>query len=154
MVAIGLIGFKPGSFHVVGIKRCGLKVFADPFAYVKRVDLICPGFPADCLETLQEINDENREYFQAAGGETFHYIPALNDRGDRDADSFRYTGSRAKESGVDNRNQHDAESGQKSGLRRRCMNQPHSLEYIGEKDATAGQQPGPELLGGVVERAR
>jgi hypothetical protein len=40
MVAIGLIGFKPGSFHVVGIKRCGLKVFADPFAYVKRVDLI------------------------------------------------------------------------------------------------------------------
>jgi len=49
---------------------------------VRRVDVICPGFPADCLETLQEINDENREYFQAAGGETFHYIPALNERGD------------------------------------------------------------------------
>jgi len=46
------------------------------------VDVVCPGFSADCLETLQEIDDENREYFLEAGGETFRYIPALNDRSD------------------------------------------------------------------------
>ncbi len=46
---------------------------------VRRVDLICPGFSADCLETLEEINMENREVFLAHGGEQFHYIPALND---------------------------------------------------------------------------
>ncbi|HEB58824.1 MAG TPA: ferrochelatase [Gammaproteobacteria bacterium] len=45
---------------------------------VRRVDLICPGFAADCLETLEEINMENREVFLAHGGEQFHYIPALN----------------------------------------------------------------------------
>ncbi|SEH04627.1 ferrochelatase [Candidatus Venteria ishoeyi] len=45
----------------------------------KRVDVICPGFAADCLETLEEINEENRGYFLQAGGEAFHYIPALND---------------------------------------------------------------------------
>ena len=49
---------------------------------VRSVDVICPGFSADCLETLEEIGDENREIFTAAGGERFHYIPALNDRAD------------------------------------------------------------------------
>ncbi len=46
---------------------------------VKHVQLICPGFAADCLETLEEIDKENREVFLAAGGEGFGYIPALND---------------------------------------------------------------------------
>ena len=46
---------------------------------VKSIDIMCPGFPADCLETLEEINMENREYFIEAGGEDYHYIPALND---------------------------------------------------------------------------
>ncbi len=45
---------------------------------VKSVDVICPGFSADCLETLEEIVEENRDYFVEAGGEDFHYIPALN----------------------------------------------------------------------------
>ncbi|MGM0476091.1 MAG: ferrochelatase [Pseudomonadota bacterium] len=49
---------------------------------VGRVDVICPGFSADCLETLEEIGEENRAYFQEAGGGEFHYIPALNDRAD------------------------------------------------------------------------
>jgi ferrochelatase len=49
---------------------------------VKSVDVICPGFSADCLETVEEIDVENREAFLAAGGETFHYIPALNERTD------------------------------------------------------------------------
>jgi len=49
---------------------------------VGRVDVICPGFAADCLETIEEINAENREIFQEAGGGDFHYIPALNDGAD------------------------------------------------------------------------
>ncbi len=49
---------------------------------VKSVDVICPGFSADCLETIEEIGVENREAFEAAGGEHFHYIAALNDRDD------------------------------------------------------------------------
>ncbi|PCH84168.1 MAG: ferrochelatase [Piscirickettsiaceae bacterium] len=43
------------------------------------VDVICPGFAADCLETLEEIAMENREVFLQAGGEAYRYIPALND---------------------------------------------------------------------------
>ena len=43
------------------------------------VDVICPGFAADCLETLEEIAIQNLEIFQSAGGGRFNYIPALND---------------------------------------------------------------------------
>ena len=46
---------------------------------VKRVDVMCPGFTADCLETLEEINLEARQAFLGAGGEQFHYIACLND---------------------------------------------------------------------------
>jgi protoporphyrin/coproporphyrin ferrochelatase len=46
----------------------------------ERVDMICPGFPADCLETLEEIGQEVRDAFVAAGGQTYHYIACLNDR--------------------------------------------------------------------------
>lgn len=49
---------------------------------VKSVEVICPGFSADCLETLEEIAGENREIFIKAGGEVFFYIPALNGRDD------------------------------------------------------------------------
>ncbi len=45
---------------------------------VKSVDIICPGFSADCLETLEEIDGENKEYFMEAGGEAYSYIPCLN----------------------------------------------------------------------------
>ncbi len=47
-----------------------------------RVDVLCPGFAADCLETLEEIAGENRELFVEAGGGAYHYIPALNNRPD------------------------------------------------------------------------
>lgn len=46
---------------------------------IKSVDMICPGFSADCLETLEEIEGENKEYFMQAGGEEYSYIPCLND---------------------------------------------------------------------------
>lgn len=46
---------------------------------VKSVQVACPGFSADCLETIEEIGEENRDYFLEAGGEDYRYIPALND---------------------------------------------------------------------------
>ena len=46
---------------------------------VKRVDVICPGFTSDCLETLEEIAMEVRQAFLQAGGRDFHYIPCLNE---------------------------------------------------------------------------
>ena len=46
---------------------------------LRRVDVLCPGFTSDCLETLEEINQEARAAFLQAGGQAFHYIPCLND---------------------------------------------------------------------------
>ncbi len=46
---------------------------------VGRVDVMCPGFTSDCLETLEEISQEAREAFLHAGGKEFHYIDCLND---------------------------------------------------------------------------
>lgn len=45
---------------------------------IASVDVFCPGFSSDCLETIEEIDEENRHYFMAAGGKAFNYIPALN----------------------------------------------------------------------------
>jgi ferrochelatase len=47
---------------------------------LKRVDVMCPGFVADNLETLEEIAQEARDEFLAAGGQEFHYVPCLNDQ--------------------------------------------------------------------------
>ena len=44
------------------------------------MEVICPGFASDCLETLEEISMEAREAFLEAGGQEFAYIPCLNDR--------------------------------------------------------------------------
>lgn len=49
---------------------------------IKKVDVICPGFVADCLETLEEIAMECKQAFLTSGGEVFRYIPCLNDRPD------------------------------------------------------------------------
>lgn len=46
---------------------------------VKHIQVMCPGFSSDCLETLEEIAEQNREIFIEAGGEKYEYIPALND---------------------------------------------------------------------------
>ncbi len=52
---------------------------AMPAQGVKSVQVMCPGFSADCLETLEEIAMENRDVFRDAGGERYEYIPCLND---------------------------------------------------------------------------
>jgi ferrochelatase len=48
----------------------------------QHVDVVCPGFSVDCLETLEEIAEENADIFRSAGGQVFAYIPCLNDRAD------------------------------------------------------------------------
>lgn len=45
---------------------------------IQKIAVICPGFAADCLETLEEIEQENRDYFLQSGGLSYQYIPALN----------------------------------------------------------------------------
>lgn len=50
---------------------------------IARVSVICPAFSVDCLETLEEIDQENRQLFLAAGGSGYHYIPCLNDGEDQ-----------------------------------------------------------------------
>ena len=49
---------------------------------IRKVDVICPGFGVDCLETIDEIGRENRDIFLEAGGDVFRFIPCLNDRPD------------------------------------------------------------------------
>ena len=49
---------------------------------VETLDVACPGFSTDCLETLEEIAMQNGEFFAEAGGKSLHYIPALNARDD------------------------------------------------------------------------
>jgi len=51
-------------------------------AGLSRIDVVCPGFSADCLETLEEIAMQNADFFRNAGGGSLHYIPALNARDD------------------------------------------------------------------------
>jgi len=61
---------------------CSITLQELPNTGIKNVDIICPGFAADCLETLEEIQMENKELFFEAGGKTFNYIPCLNDNDD------------------------------------------------------------------------
>lgn len=56
-----------------------------PNTGIKNIDVICPGFSADCLETIEEIDEENKEYFMEAGGESYRYIHCLNSNDDHTA---------------------------------------------------------------------
>lgn len=79
----------PGQVQLTFQSRFGKAKWLEPYteptlvalaqAGVKRVDVVCPGFTSDCLETLEEIAQEAREAFLHAGGQSFHYIPCLND---------------------------------------------------------------------------
>lgn len=83
-----LLDLEEGSYMTVFQSRFGreewLKPYTDetlkslPGEGVSSVQVICPGFAADCLETLEEIGEENREYFLEAGGSEYAYIPCLN----------------------------------------------------------------------------
>ncbi len=58
---------------------CIETLMALPAEGVKNIDIVCPGFTIDCLETLEEINIANKEIFLEAGGENYQYIAAIND---------------------------------------------------------------------------
>lgn len=86
------LGLEPGRWQVSFQSRVGREEWLRPYTDetleqwgregVNSVHVVCPGFAADCLETLEEIAMENRERFLHAGGSTFDYIPALNTRAD------------------------------------------------------------------------
>jgi ferrochelatase len=86
------LGLKPEQYAVSFQSRFGKAAWLQPYTTatlkewgsqeLKRIDVVCPGFVADCLETLEEIAMEGKEEFQHAGGGEYHYIPCLNDRND------------------------------------------------------------------------
>lgn len=86
------LGLSRNDYKVCFQSRFGREPWLQPYldktmkawgaAGMKTVDVICPGFSADCLETLEEIKEENRGYFEDAGGGSLRYIPALNERDD------------------------------------------------------------------------
>lgn len=83
------LGLEPHEWRTTFQSRFGREEWLQPYTDetmqalpkegIKHISVICPAFSADCLETLEEISEENKEYFIAAGGESYHYIPALND---------------------------------------------------------------------------
>jgi ferrochelatase len=83
------LGLGKEQYRVTFQSRFGKAKWLEPYteptlvalarAGTKNVDVICPGFTGDCLETLEEIAQEAREAFLHAGGQSFNYIPCLND---------------------------------------------------------------------------
>ena len=84
------LGLAEGEYMTSFQSRFGREEWIQPYTDatlksfpaqgVKSVQVFCPGFAADCLETIEEIGEENKEYFLHAGGERYEYITALNDR--------------------------------------------------------------------------
>ena len=82
------LGLSPEHVKVTFQSRFGKAKWLEPYTEptvrqlaqngVKRIDVVCPGFTSDCLETLEEIAMEVREAFLSEGGEVFQYIPCLN----------------------------------------------------------------------------
>jgi len=83
------LGLAPDCWQMVFQSRFGPQQWLTPYTDktleqlgrdgLGRVDVVAPGFSADCLETLEEIAEQDREIFLEAGGRDYHYIPALND---------------------------------------------------------------------------
>ena len=86
------LGLRPEQTHVTFQSRFGKAQWLQPYTAptlvemaqrgLTRVNVLCPGFAVDCLETLEEIAVEARDAFLAAGGQEFHYLPCLNIRND------------------------------------------------------------------------
>ena len=82
------LGLEPGQYIVTFQSRFGKAEWLKPYTAptieklakegCSRVDVFCPGFPADCLETLEEIGMEAKEIFLEHGGKDYRYIPCLN----------------------------------------------------------------------------
>lgn len=84
---VAALGLQEGRYISTFQSRFGPAQWLQPYTdetleqlakEVESVDVICPAFTADCLETLEEIAEENRAVFIEAGGKTYRYIPALN----------------------------------------------------------------------------
>jgi ferrochelatase len=86
------LGLGPEEWSVSFQSRVGREEWLRPYTDqqvmafgdqgMKNLDVVCPGFASDCLETLEEIAMQNHEFFQEHGGEHLRYIPALNARDD------------------------------------------------------------------------
>lgn len=89
---VNALQLKEGEYALSYQSRLGYKPWLQPYTIdfltqkaregVKKIDVIAPGFATDCLETLEELEVQNNKAFLEAGGEVFHYIPALNDHAD------------------------------------------------------------------------
>lgn len=87
-----ILGLESSQWVISFQSRFGKQVWIQPYTSetliamadkgLKEVDVICPGFSVDCLETLEEIQMQNKELFLQHGGEQYLYIPCLNDRDD------------------------------------------------------------------------
>lgn len=83
------LGWANERWHTAFQSRFGIDPWLQPYTIemverlaqsgVKRLAMVAPGFSADCLETLEELDIENRQMFLRSGGEKFAYIPCLND---------------------------------------------------------------------------
>lgn len=83
------LGLTTNQWQLVFQSRFGKAEWLKPYCVdtlqnlpaqgIHSIDIICPGFAVDCLETLEEIAIENKKIFLAAGGKQYSYIPALND---------------------------------------------------------------------------
>lgn len=88
----GRLGLAQGEWQVTFQSRFGRTEWLQPYTAlalaehgrqgIGRVDVVCPGFVSDCLETLEEIGIEGRKTFLDAGGREFHLLPCLNERAD------------------------------------------------------------------------
>ena len=86
------LGLPPDKYQIAFQSRFGRTEWLQPYTAptlsdlgkqrTERVDVICPGFASDCLETLEEIAIEGKASFLQSGGGAFHYIPCLNERDD------------------------------------------------------------------------
>lgn len=84
------LNLAAGQYQIAFQSRFGRTEWVQPYAteilrqwgqaHCPRVDVVCPGFTSDCLETLEEIAMQERQTFLSAGGGEFHYIPCLNER--------------------------------------------------------------------------
>lgn len=88
LAVVDKLGLSENQWNMTFQSRFGkeewLQPYTDQFMQnaakngISKMTVICPGFSVDCLETIEEIDEENREYFLENGGQSYKYIPALN----------------------------------------------------------------------------